>query len=190
MAIDLPGLFIGLGVSAVGAFARWRFPVVHRSVADGGIAAGAFLVILGALNRTDLWVWLAAVAGLATWASWSVTQVRRLRAALAVSHPPEPRAPLTIISNKTYGFETVKIDGNRFINCTFTKTVIHWDGGEFLMEGCRANHCSFATFNATLRLQMRLLHATGLLNDQITPLLPDIETAKASASSSGQSQPS
>jgi hypothetical protein len=71
---------IGLGVSAVFAFARWLLPAMPKPAAYAGIAVGVALIAIGALNRTDLWPWLVAVAVLAAWASWSVAQIRRPKA--------------------------------------------------------------------------------------------------------------
>lgn len=38
---------IGVGLTVLFAFARWRFPAVPRYIADAGILAGALMVLAG-----------------------------------------------------------------------------------------------------------------------------------------------
>lgn len=38
---------VGIGLSVAFGFARWRFPAVPSKIADGGLIAGIFLLIIG-----------------------------------------------------------------------------------------------------------------------------------------------
>ncbi|GJD29092.1 hypothetical protein PMNALOAF_0324 [Methylobacterium adhaesivum] len=74
---------------------------------------------------------------------------------------------LSVVANQSFVSCPIKLDGIRFINCSFEKVFVTWDGGPYSLESCQIDATrvdGFITNNPVIADQMRLFGILGLLH--------------------------
>lgn len=76
-------------------------------------------------------------------------------------------APLSVVANQAFSRCQILLDGIRYINCSFDKVFVTWDGGPYMLENCQIDATrvdGFQTNNPAIAEQMRLYGLLGLLH--------------------------
>ena len=122
--------------------------------------------LLGGILSLPWWVpWGFALIStvLLIWASWP-RQVTAAPKADTETDGLKHVDDLDVVANKNFESMSLRIDGRRFINCTFKDTLIQWEGEEFRLEGCdlsQKNH--FVTHNRQNQVMLELAKQIGLI---------------------------
>ncbi len=182
----MPRLRLGLARAAtiVAALLFWTWTIAKAAVTlIGASTVGDDFNQLG--ERLPTWVnWLlstpwwvpsalaATLTGFLIWLSWPQERDTRKGQESQTPSGLAPAAqPLTVVANQQFVRSPIRLDGHRFINCSFEQVFVTWDGGPYSFENCQIDATrvdGFQTNNPAISEQMRLFAILGLLHPRGT----------------------
>lgn len=74
---------------------------------------------------------------------------------------------LNLISEQDFSECCVYLDGNNYVDCSFTNVIIVWQGGPFILNKIRGSNVSLQTANKVIKEVLDLLNILGLLKNGI-----------------------
>ncbi|MPZ40123.1 MAG: hypothetical protein GEU95_19120 [Rhizobiales bacterium] len=172
------------GFYIAGSWALW---FVDRVLLPGIIGA----VVIWAATRAE-WFWSAygwlGAIGLGIAAAFVVSVILFL-SGLGVrawrGHPQKSKAPvkeaeLELIEGANFTGQTVRLDGKHFVNCTFKKCTVRYDGGGMKFTHChftrgRPDGITFTTINPTIAKILPFLKIIGLLREDAEGTMIEVD---------------
>lgn len=164
---------IGIGLSAVSLFIRWRLPSIAKPVASFGAGAAVALVAVGAFLPTSHlyiqvpWLICGALAGL----SADLVQDKIRFRLQTLPEADDQDKPLEAIHGRVFRNERVVLDGKSYTGCTFQSCTLVFNGGKTALVGNDLQGVAFASDDPKIEGSWHIFQALGYIRAQA--FLPD-----------------